>query len=169
MEIIVAVGVFSVLILAVMGIFTSSLRGQQAIIAQARVDREAQLLLQTFTKRIRSSRVDYEAYGGTVSSSENTLSLIDQSDTQLSFVYDSANNEIDVVFDSGSPIPISSGNVSVTNLVFYITPSANPFSPGASPGVQPRVTVVMTLSASEGKTQVSNTIQQTIPQRGGVY
>ncbi len=169
MEIIVAMGVFSVLVLAVLGIFASSLRGQQAIVAQARVNREAQLLFQVLAKRIRSSRVDYVAYGGTVSSPVSVLRLIDQSDTQLVFEFDSTDSGINVTVGSGPATPISSDYVSVTDLNFYIEPSTNPFVSGVAPSTQPRVTVVMTLSATEGKSQVSSTVQQTIPQRGGTY
>ena len=170
MEMVVAVGVFSILALLTMGLFGSTLRGQQTALAQIRVEREAQLILEILSKKIRSSRVDYASYpSGTVGTSEETLYLIDQTDARLSFTYNTTDDALDLVIDGGSPEPLSSGNVSVTDLDFFISPTTDPFTAGSVPNTQPRVTVVITIESTKGISTARTVVQQTIPQRRGLY
>ncbi len=168
METIVALGVFSFLVLATLGMFASSVKGQRAALAQSKIEREAQLLVGVMTKRIRASRVNYALYpGGTVPSDPDYLYLIDSSGGDVRFRLN--NNAIEVKIDGGEYLPISRDDVDVSLLRFFVDPTTDPFTSfGDVPDTQPRVTVVFTL-VSTGNNQATVTVQQSIPQRGGAY
>lgn len=168
MEIIISLGIFSFLVLAILGMFTSSIRGQRAALAQSKIEREAQLLVGVITKKIRSARVNYALYpGGTVPANPDYLYLIDADGGDVRFRLNS--NDIEVQIDGGSYLPISRDDVDVTLLRFFVDPTTNPFTSfGDVPATQPRVTVIFTLLA-DGPDQATVTVQQSIPQRGGAY
>lgn len=169
MEMVIATGIFLIISLATLGLFSASLQGQRTALVQTRVGREAQLILETVTRKIRGSRVDYAVYGGTVTNPVTQLSLIDQADSRIDFIYDNVNQELDISIDGSAPRSISSSEAQITSLEFFIEPTTDPFGTGNQPAVQPRVTMVMTLQATESKNQISVTVQQTVPQRGGGF
>lgn len=168
MEMIIALGVFSFLVLATLGMFASSIRGQRTALAQSKIEREAQLLVGVISKKIRSSRVNYIAYPSeTVPTDPDYLYLIDTAGGDVGFRLNS--DEIQVQLDGGSYLPISRDDIAVTYLRFFVDPTTDPFtSLGNTPTTQPRVTVVFTLE-STGTEQATVTVQQSIPQRGGAY
>jgi type II secretory pathway pseudopilin PulG len=175
MELIVATGIFSLLVLASFGIFSSVLRGQQRILAQTRLQREAQLVLETITRKIRTSRVDYAEYetifgvGNPIINPVQELILIDQTDSQVRFTYNTTDETLDLQVDSGQVNSMSADDVSITSFDFFIEPTQDPFISGLVPSTQPRVIIVMTIQSSEGSNFVEATIQQTTPQRGSAY
>jgi hypothetical protein len=67
----------------------------------------------------------------------------------------------------GTAIPLPSELVKINSLVFFIQPLAFPFDINLAPATQPRVTMVITFSATKGTQSASFTVQQTVPQRSG--
>lgn len=174
-ELIVATGIFSVIVLASFGIFSSVLDGQQKVLAQTRIQREAQLILETITKKIRTSRVDYAEYevvfglGNPIENPVQELILIDQADSRVRFIYSPVAETIDLQIDAGPVNSISSDDVDITALNFFVEPTIDPFASGLLPSIQPRVTFVMTIQSGQGDNLVVVTIQQTTPQRGSGF
>lgn len=174
MEVLVATGIFVVMVLAVFGIFSSVLQGQKNSLAQAHLERDAQLVLETLVKKIRTSRVDYaeyEALNGLpnpVPNSTSTLILIDQNDTRFRIQHNANTQAIDLEFGGGLPSPITSNDVAVTALTFMVEPTADPFT-NVEPVTQPRVTVVLEMVTNESNQPIQLILQQTVPQRGGNY
>jgi len=175
MELVVATGIFSILVLATFGIFSSSLRGQRQVLAQTRLQRETQLIMETVSKKIRTSRVDYTEYetvfgsGNPIINPVQELILIDQADARVKFSYDQINQAINLQLDAGPINPMSSSDINITNLNFFIEPTTNPFATGLLPSVQPRITVVMSIQSSVGNSLAKLTVQQTIPQLGSSF
>lgn len=173
MEVVVATGIFVIMTMATMGIFSSVLKAQQNTLAQTRLERDAQLVMETIVKSIRSSRVDYEEYENITGSADpafpvptSTLILISVNDERIRYQFNPAGFSIDVE-NSGITSPMTSSDVRVTSMNFYIEPQANPFLTGDPPQTQPRVTVVFSLESSNVKETAQATLQQTVPQRGG--
>jgi Tfp pilus assembly protein PilV len=175
MEVLVASGIFIIMVLAVLGIFSSVLKAQRNTLAQTRLERETQLIMETMVKSIRSARVDYAEYEAitgssnpVVSSPTSTLILINNNDERILYQHNAASSTLDIV-NSGIANPINSEIVAVTVLDFFIEPLANPFIIGSPPVTQPRVTVVISLSSTQTGETAQAIIQQTVPQRGGGF
>jgi type II secretory pathway pseudopilin PulG len=172
MEVVVATGIFVIMVMVTLGIFSSVLKAQQDTVAQTRLEREAQLIMETIVKSIRSSRVDYDEYSsidGSVPQPTSTLILINSSDQRIRYQLNPTNQTLDVE-NSGVTNPMTSDSVLVTDLDFFVLPADDPFiNWGEAPDTQPRVTIVLTLYSSQSKETAQATIQQTVPQRGGGY
>lgn len=175
MEVVVATGIFVIMVLATLGIFSSVIKAQQNTLAQTRLEREAQLVMETMVKSIRSSRVDYDEYeritgqpDPAVPQPTSTLILINLSEERIRYQHNPVNFTLDVE-NSGITMPMSSDIVAITGLDFFIEPQANPFSASGPPATQPRVTVVLTLISTQAKETAQATLQQTVPQRGGGF
>ena len=174
-ELLIATSIFSVIGLASLGIFTSVLNGQRKALAQSRLQREAQLIMETVTKKIRTSRVDYTEYevmfglGNPILNPVQELILIDQADSRVRFIHNQTNESIELQIDTGLVNTMTPEDVDITLFNFFIVPTENPFTSGSLPSIQPRVTFVMTIQSGQGKNLSELTVQQTIPQRGSNY
>lgn len=176
MEVVVATGIFVIMVMVTLGIFSSVLKAQQNTVAQTRLEREAQLIMETMIKSIRSARVDYDEYEAISGQADpainpnptSTLILINISDERIRYRHNPADSTIEVE-NSGIANPMTSDSVAITALEFFVDPLANPFGTGAPPVTQPRVTIVLSLISTNIDETAQAILQQTIPQRGGGF
>jgi type II secretory pathway pseudopilin PulG len=171
LEMIIALGIFIILFSLSLGIYSYSLKAEQRTIQISKLQKEAQLIMEVLAKQIRSSKIDYSYYGGSVDTlnGESELALLDINNNQTVFRFNSANHSLDVCSQdcggAGIFTAIPAEQISVNNLVFFISPASNPFSLSAPPTEFPRVTVVINLRNLRGAFVQDLIVQQTIPQR----
>jgi prepilin-type N-terminal cleavage/methylation domain-containing protein len=163
MEMVVSVGIFSIVSVASLSIYISMLRVSQNTTALTRIQQESQLIMQVLSKKIRTSRVDYDYYGTVNPSGETDLVLVDSLGDTYTFAL--SGKTLTVAVNAGDAKEIPADNVDIDDLVFFINPLTNPYSLDEPPSSQPYVTVVMEISSIKGKGSASLNIQQTIPQR----
>lgn len=169
LEMTIALGIFVILITSTLGIYSYSIKAEQRTIQISKLQKEAQLIMEIIAKKIRSNRVDYTYYGGSVDGAggETVLALLDKSNQQT--VFRLHNNSIEVcIEDCGleenfNALPAS--DVIVDDLKFFISPARNPFSLDAPPVEFPKVTAVITLKNTRAGVTRNLFVQQTLPQR----
>lgn len=173
LEITIALGIFVILFTLTLGIYAASLKAEQRTIQMSKLQKEAQLIMEVVAKKIRSSKINYNYYGGTVDTinGEDSLALLDRSNNQVVFRLGLDSIEVCSSDCQGTGIfnAIPAQDVKVTSLVFFIKPASNPFSLDAPPSEFPKVTMVMNLETEKGGVKQDLSIQQTVPQRlGGI-
>ncbi len=169
MEVIVAMGVFAVIVGSSLGIFSLVVRSQRQALLKAKIQREAQLIMEVMVKKVRTSRIDYQYYTSGIVNPLNELALLDVNDDRTVFALDSINKNIVLTLNNNAPVVMNSSDVQVDDLRFYIEPTTNPLQGGSFPDNQPRVTIIIKISAQDIGKYASMTVQQTIPQRAGSY
>jgi type II secretory pathway pseudopilin PulG len=169
LEMTVSLGVFIILFTLTLGIYSQSIRAEQRTIQISKLQREAQLVMEVLAKKVRSSKVDYEYYGGTVDTvnGEADLALLDKSGNQTVFRLGGGSISVCLEDCSGSGVftSIPSSDITITSLTFFVTPAVNPFSLHAPPAEFPKITIVVNLQNTVGTNTRDLLIQQTIPQR----
>ncbi|MFH1456850.1 MAG: prepilin-type N-terminal cleavage/methylation domain-containing protein [Patescibacteria group bacterium] len=173
MEVLVSMSIFVVFTLAILGINGNVLHSSQKTLAANKIQQEAQLIMQSLAKKIRTSRVNYNyaEYLDGINDSEQELALIDLSGTEYIFFLDDDSikikNKQEGASEYTSPKAIPTSQVLVTGLNFIIEPKTFPFSIDEPPLTQPRVTMVIKFSSSHGNQTSNVTVQQTVPQLSG--
>lgn len=174
MEMVVVLGIFSLTVATASDIFIMSNRAQRKVFSMERAQADARYTLEAMVREIRNDMLDYSAYGGTVPAPAESLALIDESSSHITF---SKSDDVTgqycsspdsrpcllVVVDGSDPAPVTPKNVKLRNLKFYISPSqdSNLFDSTADRfmnDLQQRVTVVMVLenvNQTEGLTLTS--------------
>jgi len=173
LEMVIAIGIFVIFFILVLGIYSYSLRAEQSSTQLSKLQKEAQLIMEILTKKIRTSKVYYDYYGGDIPVIDDyveTLALIDKNNDITVFAlkdssiavcsYGSCVNDEDF-----SVIPAQS--VTVSSLRFFISPTDNPFSMDAPPTAYPKITIVIDLRHTQGDDERNLLIQETVPQRLG--
>ena len=120
----VVLAIFSILGLVIINVYLLSLRAQrQASYAQQTVS-AARTILETIAQQVRTSEIDYSAYGGTIAGPQVNLALIKNTQA-LSYLL--VNGQIEATLD-GQSVPLTRTELfSVDELTFYINPPTNPF------------------------------------------
>ena len=173
MEILISMSIFVIFTLAILSIHSFTLRASQKTLAANRIQGEAQLIMESLAKKIRTSRVnyDYSGYAGGIGSYEEELSIVDLSDTEYVFFLEDESLKVKIkesgAVEYNDPYAIPTTLVSVDVLKFIIQPTTSPFDIDTPPETQPRVTMVITFSSIKAGQTASLTVQQTIPQLSG--
>ena len=169
MEIIVAMGVFAIIVGASLGIFSTTVNGQRKTSLKTKVQRESQLIMEVMVKKIRTSRIDYAYYTSGISNPVSELAVIDSNDDRVVFARDTIGGNLILTLNDNPSTIMNSTDVQIDDLKFYIEPTTNPFSGGNFPSKQPKVTIIFKIGSQKLDKYSSITLQQTIPQRGGNY
>ena len=166
-EMLVSVSIFLIFTTISLGIYTSTVRAEKKSLSLARVQQEAQFVMEFLAKMIRTSEIDYAAYpGGAIPSATTQLILRNASGDQYVFNYVPSAKAITVSVNGQPSRQISSTLISVTDLNYYITPATTPYQgEGQPPTGQPRATTVMRFSSTLSNQQAQMLVQQTVPQR----
>ena len=112
------------------------------------------------TKEIRNGQIDY--YGpwnspcsGIISAPANSLSLVNTDNEHLCFYLGDASGlsssngtNLWLIKNNLLAVKVNSSNVTINNLVFYVSPTYNPYSTGSN--AQPRVTIMGNVTATSG-------------------
>jgi len=152
--------VFALAIVAITGIFISVTKTQRKSRIEQRVQAEARYALDMISQEIRDGYIDY-----TQPLSTSVLHLERPGGQKVSFSI--AANVLQMTIEGGVPIAISSSNVKIADLRFYVTPATDPFVVGG-PDEQPRVTISLTIEdkdAAKAEEQAEIEAQTTISSR----
>ena len=149
-ELIVAIGIFGLVVTMVIGIFVIALVSQRRIISLRNIEDNARFALESMAREIRTGR----NFGGSV----NSLSFTNVKSESI--VYRLNDKAIEKSSDGGTSYSVVTGQeVTVDYLSFYLL--------GQTPGdgLEPRVTITIGITSQVGN-QISNTkIQNTVSQR----
>ncbi len=152
-EMIVSLGVFSILMGSISAIFIMASQVQRRTAISQRVLNDARYIMETIASDMRIGMVNYGAYtGGTISSPVTELYLIDEDNTPISYSRStsgcSRSSSCLIRLVGGESASLTSQKVNADEILFYIIPASNPFG-GGSDRKQPRVTITLTLSSVE--------------------
>ena len=124
MELVVVLAIFSILGLVIINVYLLSLRAQRQASYAQQTTSVARTILETIAQQVRTSEIDYSAYGGTITGPQSSLALI--KNTQA-LSYSLVNGQIEATLD-GRSVPLTQTNLfSVDELTFYISPPTDPF------------------------------------------
>ncbi|MDD4607142.1 MAG: prepilin-type N-terminal cleavage/methylation domain-containing protein [Patescibacteria group bacterium] len=172
-EMVVSAGLLVMLVMAVSGIYIQSMKTNKSLKEISLLQQEVQYIMESFTKKIRMSEINYDYYGGSVSGSVQELALIDEENKCL--VYRLKDKTLQVAFGDESSCPedpedpeepsvftnLSSENLNIEALDFYIQPVNKSLM--IMDFFQPRVTISMRVQIKNNEPEIL--VQETIPQR----
>ncbi|MDD2646396.1 MAG: prepilin-type N-terminal cleavage/methylation domain-containing protein [Patescibacteria group bacterium] len=182
LELIVSVGLISIIIVVATGIYIYAIGSQQKSSVNADLQQDGQNLLSKITKDIRDKRINYSYYTAGVDTPEDALALINDNDSSsANYIYtvyyfnafskraercESVGNATYCDSVSVNFEPVTMLDIQVEKLNFYIDPTTNPYTAGATTFTVPRVTTVLELSSQKERFgQKYVRLQQTISQR----
>lgn len=175
LEMTIALGIFVILFTLTLGIYSYAIKAQQKALQMSKLQREAQLFMEIMAKKVRSSRIDYDFYGGSVdpTNGETELALLDNSNNPTVFRITNEGYLESCIENCGTQnymndesfFSLPSSDVAVDEMMFYIEPSVNPFDIESPPSQFPQATIMINLKNSSFGNEYNLRIQQTIPQR----
>ena len=130
LEILVAMGLFVVLIIVLVNIYLLALKSQRQTAARQETLQSARFVMETISRQVRISEIDYAyAYDGDadlgINGSESELALIDPDGNLI--VYKLQNSQLVVDVGGIQYALTSAADLEVINLDFYLEPATNPF------------------------------------------
>ncbi len=181
-EMMVVLAIFSIVTVVIVDIFMMASRAQRRTLAVQRIQSDARYSMEAITREIKMDNIDYNFYGGTISSEpQDVLALRDADDNSIIFKKSTENcpvgttNCLVVSLDGGTTWEsITSKGINVLDLKFYIDPSKDPFklvkigeAYTYETDNQPRVTVVLVTEGIGGRVEEQQTVylQTTVSNR----
>ncbi len=166
-EMIVALGVFSILMGSISAIFIMASKVQRRTAIAQRVLNDARYIMESIASDMRVGRPNFDAYSPPLANTTppvNKLLLIDEDGVSISYFLASSGcptgSYLCLMRDG---ISQTSQRVNVDDIEFYISPVNNPFPVGTK---QPRVTISLTFSSAEsGSDRSVITLQTTASSR----
>lgn len=136
-EVIVALGIFSIATSYAISIFVQSNQVQKRTANMQRILSDARYALEVMAREVRMGHIDYDYYAGQDISLDNmpltqdnaVLAIKDASNQEIRFRRQEAEEGRYViqVYNQGDWLDITPEDLSVERLSFYISPSADPF------------------------------------------
>ena len=170
-EMLVTIFVLMILIFGVSGIYIYSIRAQRRTLQLNLVAQDVQFVMDVLSRGIREGKIDYNYYGGIISSPSSELALYNRENNEGA-VYKKVGQQIGICSCDGSCLglcveeaafnSLSTERLKITDLQFYINPNHEPFADVLPiQPIQPRVTISMKVEGAGAELVV----QQTVPQR----
>lgn len=149
-ELIVSIGIFSLIVVMAVGTFILALSSQRRIIALRNVEDNTRFTIEVIAREIRTG-VNFSGGGSTLSFTNAA---------GQSVVYRLNSNAIEKSINGGSTYSAVTGSeITVNYLSFYLTGQA------LGDGLQPRITVVIGVTGQVGNQTANLKIQTTISER----
>ncbi|MDP3964760.1 MAG: type II secretion system protein [bacterium] len=131
MEMVVVTAIFGISMTVIVMILTNSLRFQRQVRAEQQVVSAARDALEVLAREIRLGEIDYQAF---LDAGEDLdVIQVDSAPGPLDHVYITASSGDSLLFElvdqqlvSGTQ-PLSSTDINITNLRFYIDPTSDPY------------------------------------------
>jgi len=156
-EAIVAAAIFATAVVSIVDVYTSTVRLNRKTDGQRKASENARYITEYLSKEIRNGQVDY--FGPTVSPcttnfaySARTLGLVNTDNVHLCFymgddagLVSSSGTNLWLIKGNAGPYKINSDDVTTTNIIFFTSPQANPYTTQSA--IQPRVTITGTVTA----------------------
>ncbi|MBU1039449.1 type II secretion system GspH family protein [Patescibacteria group bacterium] len=160
MELVVVLGVFSIVVILVTDIFFIITRSQRSLVASQAVQRDMRFVMESIAKDVQQGLIDYDYYQSQVPTidlkdpltgqvlAQSVLALLDNTGrtVRYRFVEAQAGQPASLEISRGSSgtwDPLLSDDVILVAVRFYIVPSANPFLDSSSTNKQPRITITL--------------------------
>lgn len=172
LEMLIVLGIFSTVVVIASDIFLMSSRVQRKVFGLERAQADARFLLEAMTREVRTGEIDYAYYsdrGAAIDRPDRELALVDPTGTKIRFFASDAATEgncpdeasrpcLLVAIGADAPQPMTPKGLIVRELGFYVAPAVDPFvfdpaGGGYAADDQPRVTIVMSLEATEVRSE----------------
>src|SRR3989344_5625707 len=130
LEILVAIGLFVVLIIVLVNIYLLALRSQRQTAARQETLQSARFVMETLSRQVRISEIDYtydydgDADAG-INGSESELALVDPDGNSI--IYKLVNGQLVVDVESVQYALTNAADLEVINLDFYLERINDPF------------------------------------------
>jgi len=186
MEMIVVLGLFSVIVVSATDIFVLANKAQRKVYGLERIQADARYAMEAVVREVRADRIDHAYYAARatpLANPDTELALIDVSGQSVLFSQSDASQSAScpdaasapcllVSVGGGAAVSMTPKGVKVRSAKFYVAPIVDPFAydvgtSSYASNVQPHVTFVLTLETAgerEGETSVV-TLQTTAVQR----
>ena len=159
MELLVVMGIFSLTVGVTSAIFLQSNQAQRRVLASTAAQSDLRFALEALVREVRSGTVDYafyEASAGGVSVPVRRLVIKNASGRREEFYLEESPAVcpvgtakcLAISLDGGAPQSVTSAGVVIDTLLFYVSPTVDPFTPDPATGAykadqQPTVTIAM--------------------------
>lgn len=179
LETITVIAIFALTVTAVLNIYLIFFKNEVQVERQTTVAADGRFVMQTIQQALDATSIDYDYYGGTLTTNPSTLSLLTPQHETIRFRYNSGNQEMEMCADrpANSPcndldpsmwVPLNESYKSpITSYQVWVSPTVNPFERDATgsalSNTQPMVTVVITLTDQTGANAL--TLQSTFTSR----
>lgn len=170
MEMLVALTIFSTLVVAATGIFLLASRTQRKVFDLESMQASARYTMEAMVREIRTGTLDLDHYAARdlpIATPDAELALIDSEGERIRF-FESGENHggycmnddsrpcLLVTVGGGPPAPISPKGIKVRSVSFYISPEVDPFGFDPASGsylsdIQPSVTILLAFESSSRK------------------
>jgi hypothetical protein len=175
MELLVVMGLFSATVMMASGIFLLSNRAQRRVLSITSAQADLRYALEAIVRESRMGRIDYATYagaGGAVAIPTDRLILKGPTGSEEVFYLETSPAVCPVgvakclamTVDGSLPQALTSKNISVDLLAFYVSPQSDPFAADPVSGLyasdgQPTVTIAIqarTVGVGASDVQVVN-------------
>ncbi len=160
MELVVVLGVFSIVVILVTDIFFIVTRAQRSLVASQAVQRDMRFVIESMVKDIQQGLIDYDYYNSQVPAvdlqdpitgqvlPQSILALVDNTGRAVRYRFVEAGSGQPARLEisrgvSGDWDSLLSDDVVLIAVRFYLVPSSDPFREGAVSQQQPRVTITL--------------------------
>ena len=154
MEMVIVLALFTTSSVIVADIFITLINTQRKIIAQQKILAEARYSIDIISRNIRMGTISYSDYSSVETPYEEELYLKDIEDNKIFFKSSNTDCPTGIAkclimsIDEGANWEsITSKNIEIQDIRFYIRPTNDPFDDG-DPNIQPRVTVLLNIKSS---------------------
>ena len=183
MELLVVMGIFSIVVTLSSGIFLQSNRAQRRVLTATAAQADLRFVLEAIVREVRSGAIDYAYYAssGGVSVPTDRLILKTAGGQREEFFLErtagvcptGVSQCIAMRLDGGASQSLTSLGINVDRLTFYVTPQVDPFTVDPASGLyasskQPTVTMavrVTTVGSQARQDPVTYTAQTTVASR----
>ena len=126
LEMVVVIGIFSLLGMVIIDVYLLSLSAQRQTSARQKTLNNIRYVTEVIARQIRASEIDYDHYDNDILSPAAELALIDSEGK--SFIYKLDGGEIKLTIDDSQTYSLTNqAELEVVNWNFYISPAFSPF------------------------------------------
>ncbi|MBU1118573.1 prepilin-type N-terminal cleavage/methylation domain-containing protein [Patescibacteria group bacterium] len=158
-EMLVTISIFSIVIVAIVGIFISVLTVQRKVAGQRKLQQNIRFAVEEMVRDIRSGKIDYTAQQKAAPpfTAATELHVITQDGNNVTYSLSGGQLLMDAEELTGT-------DVQINTLKFYITPDSSPYLGGTADS-QSRVTIYVDSESTVLKQKSAMTFQTTVTSR----
>jgi prepilin-type N-terminal cleavage/methylation domain-containing protein len=129
-EMIVASVIFAIVITVYMGVYLATIRANSKMIAMQKTQNEIRYIIESLAREIRLGAINYDYYEayfhGAIENPTQILALKDNLGNDLYFQV--SDNTFQTSYDAITWANITTSNIQIDKMDFYIVPTLNPFT-----------------------------------------
>ncbi|MDB4939860.1 MAG: hypothetical protein JWO40_285 [Candidatus Doudnabacteria bacterium] len=158
-EALVATALFAVTVSSIVGVYLSTIKINRRTDVIRSASENARYLTEYLAKEIKNGAIDYASAVSPCTSlpttSSSSLAIVNVDGDRLCFylgdnsgLISSIGQNLWLEKNNLAPLKVNSANVSISNLIFYVSPTYDPYLAGST--VQPRVTFTANVKSTSG-------------------